>query len=165
MDPRLVSFGSCFRKKEENRKVRFDCTGAYGLHVSPRPGTPKAKQNPPKKPDGFQDPFFLETNWKMTKTDPRKVSKWVTLFRANVPWAPLRAQLVPHSVLEDEKLVQRCPRVPTEPTKSDTEGPHNIKKCFQKCIFGGTWPGGLRGAFSIKKSMILGSRPIFYQIC
>ena len=75
MDPTFDSFGSCFRKKKENRKVRFDCTGAYGLHVNPRPGTPKAKQNPPKKPDGFQDPFFLEKNRKMTKTDPRKVSK------------------------------------------------------------------------------------------
>ena len=76
----------------------------------------------------------------------------VTLFRANVPWAPLWAQLVPHSVLEDEKLAQSWPRVPTElkiSPKNDTEGPHNIKKCFQKCIFGGTWPGGLRGAFSI----------------
>ena len=55
-----VFFLRCFRKKEENRKVRFDYTGAYGLHVGPRPGTPKAKQNPPNKPDGFQDPFFLE---------------------------------------------------------------------------------------------------------
>ena len=66
----------------------------------------------------------------MTKT-PRKVSKWMSLFRANVPWAPLWAQLVPHSVLEDEKLAQSGPRVPTElkiSPKSDTEGPQKIKK-------------------------------------
>ena len=59
MDPKGDSFGSCFQKKIENRKVRFDCTGAYGLHVNPRPGTPKATQNPSKKLDGFQDPFVL----------------------------------------------------------------------------------------------------------
>ena len=49
MDPILDSFGSCFEKKTENGKVRFDRTGAYGLHVSPRPGTPKAAQNYAKK--------------------------------------------------------------------------------------------------------------------
>ena len=67
----------------------------------------------------------------MTKTDPRKVSKWVPLFRAKVPWAPLWAQLVPHSILEDEKLARSCPRVPTElkfNPKKDTEGPQKIKK-------------------------------------
>jgi len=58
MDPIFDSFGSCFRKKKENRKVRFDYTGAYGLHVNPRPGTPKAEQNPPSKTYGFQDHFF-----------------------------------------------------------------------------------------------------------
>ena len=152
MAPRLGSFGSCFLKKKENRTVRFDYTGAYGLHVNPRPGTPKATQNPSKKLDGFQDPFFLGTIWKITKTDPRKVSKWMTLFPANVPWAPLWAQLVPHSVLEDEKIAQSGPRVLTElkiSPKSDTEGPPKIKKWFQKCIFGGTWPGGLREALTI----------------
>ena len=95
--------------------MRFDCAVAYGLHVNHRPGTPTATQNPIKNllycnVDGFQEPFFLETIWKMTKTDPRNVSKWVSLFRANVPWAPLWAQLVPHSVLEDEKLAHSGPR-------------------------------------------------------
>ena len=42
MDPIFDALGSCFRKKKENRKVCFDCTGAYGLHVDPPPGTPKA---------------------------------------------------------------------------------------------------------------------------
>ena len=66
----------------------------------------------------------------MTKTDSRKVSKWVTLFPGNVLWAPLCAQLV-QSVLEDEKWAQSGPRVPTEfkiAPKSDTEGPQKIKK-------------------------------------
>ena len=102
MDPRVDSFGSCVQNKKENKKVRFDCTSAYGLHVSPRPGAPKATQNYPQKPDGFQEPFFLRKIREITKTDTRKVSKWVTLFRVNVPWAPLCAQLVPQSVLEDE---------------------------------------------------------------
>ena len=131
MDPRFDSFGSCFQKKRENRKVRFDCTGAYGLHVSSRREAPEAIQSYPQKPDRFQEPFFLRKINKMTKTDPRQVSKWVSLFRANVPWAPLCAQLVPQSVLEDEKWTQSAPRVPTElkiSPKSDTEGPPKIKK-------------------------------------
>ena len=49
MDPIFDFVGTCFQKKKETRKVCFDCTGAYGLHVSPRPGTPKATQNPPQK--------------------------------------------------------------------------------------------------------------------
>ena len=72
MDPKLVSFGSCFRKKEENRKVRFDCTGAYGLHVSSRREAPEATQNYPQKPDRFQEPFFLRKIRNIKKTDPLK---------------------------------------------------------------------------------------------
>ena len=59
MDPRVDSFGNCFQKKKENQKVRFDCTGAYGLHVSSRREAPKATQNYPQKPDRFQEPCFL----------------------------------------------------------------------------------------------------------
>ena len=115
----------------------------------------KVNAKSPQKTRRIPGPFFSRKNVEMTKTYPRKVSKWVRVFRANVPWAPLWAQLVPHSVLEDEKLAQSGPRVPTElkiSLKSNTEGPQNIKKCFQKCIFGGTWPGGLRGALSIIQS-------------
>ena len=55
-----------------------------------------------------------------------EASKRVSLFRANVSWAPLGAQLVPRSVFENEKYSQSAPKVPRElkiTSKSDTEGP------------------------------------------
>ena len=42
MDPKLCLVGPTFRKKCENEKVRLDCAGAYGLHVSPSLKTPDA---------------------------------------------------------------------------------------------------------------------------
>ncbi len=90
--PKVDTFGSCFQKMKENRKVRFDCTGAYGLHMSPHRGAPRATQNYTKKPTDSRNLFFL------TKNDTQKVSKWVSLFRANVPWAPLGSPLLPQSI-------------------------------------------------------------------
>ena len=111
--------------------MRFDCTGAYGLHVSPRPGTPKATQNYTKKQMDSMNRLFLPKSRKLTKNDTQRVSKKVSLYPANVPWAPLGAPLVPRSVFEDEKWAQRAPKVPTElkitPT-SDPEGSQKIKK-------------------------------------
>ena len=111
--------------------MRFDCTGAYGLHVSPRLGTPKATQHYTKKQMDSMNRFFLPKIRKLTKNDTQRVSKRVSLYRANVPWAPLGAPLVPRSVFEDEKWTQRAPKVPTEikiTPKSDTEGLQKIKK-------------------------------------
>ena len=48
-----------FRKSSETRKVRFDCTSAYGLHASPRRGAPKAAQNYVNKTYRFHD-FFRD---------------------------------------------------------------------------------------------------------
>ena len=85
MDPRVDSFGSCFQKKRENRKVRFDCTGAYGLHVSSRRGAPKATQNYTQKQDWFQKPFFRASffgtqsrdfQWKRTRNGPQSWLFW-----------------------------------------------------------------------------------------
>ena len=102
MDPTVDCFGRCFQKKKGNRKVCFDCTGAYGLHVSPRHGAPKVNQNYFHKLNGFQERSFPRKFRKLTENDTQKVSKWVRVFRANVAWAPLGAPLVPQSVLEDE---------------------------------------------------------------
>ena len=129
--PKVDICGSCFQKMRENRKVRFDCTGAYGLHLSPHRGVPRATQNYIKKQTDSRNLFFLRKIRKYAKSDTRKVSKWVSLFLANVPWAPLWTQLVPYPVLEDEKDAQSDPRVPTElkiAPKSVTEGPQKIKK-------------------------------------
>ena len=80
MDPKGDSLGSCFQKKKGNRKVRFDCTGAYGLHVSPRCGAPKAAQKYTKKHTDSRNLFVLRKNRKFMKNDTQKVSKWVRLF-------------------------------------------------------------------------------------
>ena len=62
MDPRVDSFGNCFQNKKENRKVCFDSTGAYGLHVSPRCGAPKAPQKYTKKNTDSRNLFVLLKN-------------------------------------------------------------------------------------------------------
>ena len=129
IDPIVDSFRNCFQKKRENKKVRFDYTGAYELHVSSHREAPEATQNSPEKTNRFQEPFFLRKIRTITNTDSRKVSKWVTLFRANVPWAPLCAQLVRQSVLEDvnrhkvfpqsSKLFQKV--TPKDPKRSKSD--------------------------------------------
>ena len=43
----------------EGRKVRFDCTGAHGLHVSPRRGTPKVARNYAQNAHRLKQPFFV----------------------------------------------------------------------------------------------------------
>ena len=76
MNHKGESFGSSFQKKKENRKVRFDCTGAYGLHMSPSRGAPGATQKSRKKVAPPQNLFFrhfftdlmdfgakMESNW------------------------------------------------------------------------------------------------------
>ena len=42
MEPEGDCLKSSFHKSSETREVRFDCTGACGLHVSPRHGAPQA---------------------------------------------------------------------------------------------------------------------------
>ena len=125
MDPKGNFFGSRFQKKCENRKVRFDCTGAYGFHVNPRPGTPKAARNYSKKQMDSMNLLFLRKIGKLKKNDTQRVSKRVTLYPANVACAPLGAPMVPRSVFEDEKWTQRELKITP---KRDTEGPQKIKK-------------------------------------
>ena len=133
--------------------MRFDCTGAYGLHVNPGPGAPEAPRNYSKKQMDSMNLLFLGKIGKLTKHDPPKASKRVRGYRANVPWAPLGAPLVPRSVFEDEKWTQRAPKVPTElkiTQKRNTEEPQKIEKLLQTCSIFRTWPGGLREALTIK---------------
>ena len=100
MNPRVDSFESCFQKKKEMQKVCFDCTGAYGLHVSPRCGSPKAAQKYTKKHTDSRKVFVQRKNGNLPKNDTRKVSKRVRVYRANVPWAPLGAPLVPQAIFQ-----------------------------------------------------------------
>ena len=50
----------------------------------------------------------------------------MTLFLANVPWAPLGAPLVPQSVLKDKnasKVTPNCKQKLKITSRSDAEGP------------------------------------------
>jgi hypothetical protein len=57
-EPKVNTFGSRFQKMREDRKVRFDYTGAYGLQMSPHRGTPRATQNYIKKQKDSRNLFF-----------------------------------------------------------------------------------------------------------
>ena len=66
----------------------------------------------------------------ITKHVPPKASKWVSLFRANVPWAPLGAPVVPRALFDDQKYSSSIPKVPTEleiPLKVTTRDPKRSK--------------------------------------
>ena len=70
--PRVDAFGICFQNMKENRKVRFDYTGTYGLHMSPHRGAPRATQNYTKKQTDSRNPFFLGKIKKIQKNTPKR---------------------------------------------------------------------------------------------
>ena len=74
MEPEGDLFRSCFlEKKTGHRKMSFDCTGAHGLHVSPRRGggskiTSKTHTHTPHK-----GTFFSKGNAKKTTNAAKNV--------------------------------------------------------------------------------------------
>ena len=126
MDPKLTLLGAV-----------FDCTGAYGLYMSPHRGAPKATQNYTKTQTDCRNLFFPGKIRKCTKNDTQEVSKSVTLYRANVPLVPLGSALVPQSVFLHQKWTQSAPKVPLElksTPKSDPEGPQKFKKSWKTTL-------------------------------
>ena len=95
--PKVDTFGSCFQKMKENRKVRFDCTGAYGLHMSPHRGAPRATQNYTKKQTDHRNLFFLgKKSENIQKVTPkRSPNAWAYIVLTSL-WRPLEP-LVPQS--------------------------------------------------------------------
>ena len=87
--PKVDTFGSCFQKMRENRKVRFDCTGAYGLYMSPHRGAPKATQNYTKNKLIAETFSFQEKSENVQKTTPeRSPNRWLYIVLTSL-WRPL----------------------------------------------------------------------------
>ena len=92
-----------------SKKMRFNCTGAHGLHEIPRRGTPKWRKVTSKThTHRFQESLFLKKS-KIIKRDRKKVSKRVRRFPANVPWAPLGAPSLPHFLFNPKRYPKRLP--------------------------------------------------------
>ena len=95
--PKVDTFGSCFQKMTENREVRFDCTGVYGLHMNPHRGPPRATQNYTKKQTDSRNFFFFEKSKNIQKVTPkRSPNAWAYIVLTSL-WRPLEP-LVPQSV-------------------------------------------------------------------
>jgi len=64
----------------ENEKVRLDCAGAYGLHVSPSLGALRVTTKLKKESYLFQNCSFSANYTNIFKKELQKVSKRVSLF-------------------------------------------------------------------------------------
>ena len=62
MEPKWGLLGSTFQEKCENEKIRLDCAGAYGLHMSPSLKAPDAKSQKKQMCFKYVIFFFKKTN-------------------------------------------------------------------------------------------------------
>ena len=133
-----------FSEKTENRKVRLDCGGAHIWHVRPRPGTPKVARNYIQNTHRIQEPFCSEETTRIMKNDIEKVSKRVTLYRANWPWAHIGAPWLPRSDFQIWRIniidCRTCNQELEITPKSSAEGPRTTKKKPERHIWN-TGPG------------------------
>ena len=67
MEPKWGLVGPTFQKKCENEKVRLDCAGAYGLHMSPSLKAPDATKKSQQKQMCFKYVIFFIKNSKQSK--------------------------------------------------------------------------------------------------
>ena len=84
MEPKWGLVGPTFQKKCENEKVRLDCAGVYGLHMSPSLKAPDATKQKNKKTYVFQvHNIFIKQNWKMI---PQMCLNGVVYFGGGASW-------------------------------------------------------------------------------
>ena len=118
---RLHLEGATIQKKYEKGKVCLDCTGVYGLHMSPYHGMLSATQNRRKKPPHSLNTFFYTICVKKHENMFQKVSKWVTLFRwwrlLGHPWRPSLFFDPQNEPTARPKCLQSAPRDQTIPEK------------------------------------------------
>ena len=109
-----------FHKSYENGKVRFDCTGAYGLPMSPSLGALRVTKKLKKKTTHFRTFFLNKKTRKILKNDIQKVSKRVSLFR----WWRLLGHLWNPKLIFDSKSEPTAPpKVPQGPKKGSKMSP------------------------------------------
>ena len=80
MEPKRGLVGPTFQKKCENEKVRLDCAGAYGLHMSPSLKAPDATKKSLKNKCVSSTHFVHQKYKKCCKNDLQNVSKWLRKF-------------------------------------------------------------------------------------
>ena len=148
MEPKWGLAGPNFQKTCENEKVRLDCAGAYGLHVSPSRKALDATKKSQKKQMCFKYAVFSSQVQKWLKNNVPNVSKWVSLFW----WWRLLGHLwrhyskhVPKSAPKVVPRLQKCLQKGSQSGKSESQILENSRK-WQRF---GSWPGGLREALTI----------------
>ena len=87
MEPKWGLLGSTFQKKCENEKVRLDCAGAYGLHMSPSLKAPDATKKSLKKQMCFKYAFFHQKYENVSKMTPKMCPNAVVYFGGGASWS------------------------------------------------------------------------------
>ena len=131
MEPKWGLVGPTFQKKCENEKVRLDCAGANGLHVSPSLKAPDATTKSQKKQMCFKYVIFSSKILKYLKNDLPTVSKWGSLFW----WWRLLGHLWRHysnHVLKSAPKVipslQKCLQKGSQSAKSESQVLESFRK-------------------------------------
>ena len=132
--PKVDTFGICFQKTKENRKVRFDCTGAYGLHMSPHRGKPRATQNYTKKQTDSRNFLFFEKSENIQKVTPKRSPNGWLYFSLTSLWRPLGHHWCPSpffNTKNEPKVLPKCHRswkVLQKVTQKDPKSSKNLEK-------------------------------------
>ena len=124
MEPKWGLAGPNFQKKYENEKVRLDCAGANGLHVSPSRKALDATKKSPKKKMCFKYAVFSSKVQKCLKHDLPNVSKWVSRFRGRRLLGHLwrhYSKHVPKSAPKVVPRLQKCLQKGSKSGKSESQ--------------------------------------------
>ena len=132
MNPRTDVSKAIFRKQKKTQSACWLTRQAYGLHVSPHPGSPKEAQNEVQNTHTLTPipRTLLLRKMRQTTTDDRtKMSAQVVLFVfGRRPWAH---HLVPNPLLKTRNIPDVAPTYDQELNKMclkiDPEGPQTPK--------------------------------------
>ena len=148
MEPKWGLVGPTFQKKCENEKVRLDCAGAYGLHMSPSLKAPDATKKSQKKQMCFKYAIFSSKIRKCLKNDLPTVSKWLREFRGWRLLGHLWRHYSKHVLKRAPKVIPRllkCLQKGSQSAESESQVLENSRKWHRF----ESWPGGLRKALTI----------------
>ena len=91
MEPKWGLVGPTFQKKCENEKVRLDCAGAYGLHMSPSLKAPDATKTSLKNRCVSSTYFFHQKYENVSKMIPKMCPNAVGYFGGGASWGTFGA--------------------------------------------------------------------------